>query len=936
MKRHSEGKGTNNLLHILREADLSAYRPVVFWSINSSLEKEELVRQIGEMKSYNLGGFVFHARAGLTTEYLSEDWFSAVRLCLDEAKKQGMGVWMYDEFGWPSGFAGGRLLENPAWRAGYLEYKVLDSYDPDAYAVYDVRDGAVRLLRQGESAPRYHTLYARRSDAYVDILDPEVTDAFLRSTYEPYYARFSERFGKEFLGFFTDEPQYYRYATPLPNVAAAEYEKEYGTPLKEELLYLFLDGEKGYPFRVRYYNLLSRLYCENYYRKLYDWCEAHGCMLTGHSVEETFFFTQMWGGADCAPSYLYEHIPGMDNLTRSSPACISAKNVASVAAQTGRPHVLTETFGCSGYAATPRELRLAADRQYVHGVNTMVQHLYNYSLAGQGKTDHPISFGRTLPWVTGYAEFNDYFTRLGWLLGNSREEAPVAVLTPMESVYLDYKRLDEDAARNNVDVGFLGILERLRTQGVAYHFVNEKVLQKLGEVREGKLCAGKCAYSAVVLANCRELKSSTVRLLRSFLAAGGMLVTEGSAPAYEEGVPADLSDLRGNAGAAQLPRPACIAGAGVDYTVRTLENGKRFVFAVNEKDIADGIAFRSDFSLVEPERDRGFAPAHVHILPPRSSALFEEEGNYAEAEFSAARRAEFLPEFVRSSENCLTLENAQVAGEGGRKAEGYVYGVFERIVRAGWSGEISVRFSFESDAAREVSLVVEKQQVRDERFNGKAVRFEQSGEDVNFKTARVRAQKGSNVFEYRADFTDGARIRAVLFEEGIPESLRNCFSYSTYMEPVYVCGDFDVRAGKLVAKSEKTAGDLTPQGMENFCGWAEYRFTAEGEGRIRVCPEGDFSMCEISGGGNTARVLLREGALLSLPGGKTELTVRCYSTMRNRFGPFHCASGAEDAISPDCFTLRGGWEGEQPDGRYTPERRLVSFGLNKIAVEFER
>ena len=80
MKRHSEGKGTNNLLHILREADLSAYRPVVFWSINSSLEKEELVRQIGEMKSYNLGGFVFHARAGLTTEYLSEDWFSAVRL----------------------------------------------------------------------------------------------------------------------------------------------------------------------------------------------------------------------------------------------------------------------------------------------------------------------------------------------------------------------------------------------------------------------------------------------------------------------------------------------------------------------------------------------------------------------------------------------------------------------------------------------------------------------------------------------------------------------------------------------------------------------------------------------------------------------------------------------------------------------------------------
>lgn len=936
MKTQSEGKDMKNILQILREGKLDEFRPVVFWSINSSLEKEELVRQIREMKSYGLGGFVFHARAGLTTPYLSEEWFSFVRLCLDEAKKQGMGVWMYDEFGWPSGFAGGKLLENPAYRAGYLEYKVLDEYDASAYAVYDVSGGKVRLLHPGESAPHYHTLYARRSDAYVDILDPEVTDAFLRTTYDPYYARFSARFGKEFLGFFTDEPQYYRYATPLPNLAEAEYEKAYGEPLKEGLLYLFLDGEQGYPFRVRYYNLLSRLYCENYYGRLYDWCNAHGCMLTGHSVEETLFFTQMWGGADCAPSYLYEHIPAIDNLTRTSPACISAKNVASVAAQTEKNRVLTETFGCSGYAATPRELRLAADRQYVHGVDMMCQHLYNYSLAGQGKTDHPISFGRTLPWVAGYADFNDYFVRLGWLLGNSQEEAPVALITPMESVYLDYKRLDEDAARNNVDVGFLGILERLRAQGVAYHFVNEKVLQKLGAVRGGKLCVGKCAYPAVVLANCRELKSSTVRLLRSFLAEGGTLVTEGSAPAFEEGVRADLSDLKGNAGAAQLPRPACIAGAGVDYTVRTLANGKRFVFAVNDKDIADGIAFRSDFSLVEPEKDRGYAPQHVHILPPHSSALFEEGGGYTEPEFSAARRAETQPEFVRSSENCLTLENACVTSEEGKQLEGYVYGVFERMVRAGWSGEIAVRFTFESDAAREVSLIAEKQRVREERFNGQEVTFAQSGEDVNFKIARVQAQKGKNVFEYRADFTDGERIRAVLFEDSIPESLRNCFSYSTYMEPVYICGDFDVRAGKLTAKGEKTAGDLTQQGLENFCGWAEYTFALEGEGRIRICPEGDFSMCEISGGGSEARVLLKEGALFNLPGGKTQFTVRCYSTMRNRFGPFHCASGAEDAISPDCFTLRGGWSGEQPDARYTPERKLVPFGLKKIAVEFEK
>lgn len=63
--------------------------------------------------------------------------------------------------------------------------------------------------------------------------------------------------------------------------------------------------------------MMNELYTENYYKRLYDWCEAHGCKLTGHSVEETLLFTQMWGCAGCTPSYEYEHIPGIDNLSKT-------------------------------------------------------------------------------------------------------------------------------------------------------------------------------------------------------------------------------------------------------------------------------------------------------------------------------------------------------------------------------------------------------------------------------------------------------------------------------------------------------------------------------------------------------------------------------------------------------------------------------------------
>ena len=50
-----------------------------------------------------------HARAGMTLEYLGEDWFHACRVAVVEAEKQGMQAWLYDENGWPSGFADGKV-----------------------------------------------------------------------------------------------------------------------------------------------------------------------------------------------------------------------------------------------------------------------------------------------------------------------------------------------------------------------------------------------------------------------------------------------------------------------------------------------------------------------------------------------------------------------------------------------------------------------------------------------------------------------------------------------------------------------------------------------------------------------------------------------------------------------------------------------------------
>ena len=266
----------NNILQTLKTCDTKRYKPIPFWSVNSRLDKKEIIRQIGEMNTYGLGGFVFHARTGLMTEYLSEEWFDCVKTALDEAKRLKMSVWIYDENGWPSGFVGGKLLAKEENRAAYLTYKISDDYDENAYAVYEYTEqNGARLLKKKEIIKgKYHNVYKEYSDSYTDILNPDVTEQFIKETHEKYYERFSDRFGKELVGFFTDEPQYYRYATPISAVTEREFFNKYHADVKEGLLYLFIQDEKGYPFRVKYYNLMNELYCENFYKKLMCWCES--------------------------------------------------------------------------------------------------------------------------------------------------------------------------------------------------------------------------------------------------------------------------------------------------------------------------------------------------------------------------------------------------------------------------------------------------------------------------------------------------------------------------------------------------------------------------------------------------------------------------------------------------------------------------------------
>jgi hypothetical protein len=61
----------NTLTSQLFQNPTAEYRAAPFWGWNGKLHKDQLLRQIEQLKSMGFGGFHMHARTGLATEYLS-------------------------------------------------------------------------------------------------------------------------------------------------------------------------------------------------------------------------------------------------------------------------------------------------------------------------------------------------------------------------------------------------------------------------------------------------------------------------------------------------------------------------------------------------------------------------------------------------------------------------------------------------------------------------------------------------------------------------------------------------------------------------------------------------------------------------------------------------------------------------------------------------
>lgn len=951
MKNTDKTAFENNTVRALKKAfegDLTQYRPVPFWSWNSELDEGELVRQIEDMHAAGLGGFIIHARTGLSTEYLGEKWFSCVGASLEAARRLGMRAWIYDENGWPSGFVGGKLLENEDFRARFLTKKVTAHFDAEAFCVY-VREGREyrRVTSSVDGADEYFCVYLGVSPANTDILRRDVVTEFLRLTHEQYYARFSESFGRELVGFFTDEPQCYRAQTPYSHELEEPFLEKYASDVRDGLIYLFEATEESYAFKTRYYSLMNELYVERFYKRIYEWCESHGCMLTGHSIDEASLGGIMLGSCGVMPTYEYEHIPAIDWLGRDCHNALAPKQVASVASQLGKRQVMTETFACSGNDVTPKELRGIGDFQFFNGVSLLCHHLYPYSIAGQGKHDHPPVFSSHSGWSENFGDFNEYFTRLGYIVSNTDEDTDLLIIHPRTSVYADYIKEQDGASVAELDASFSTLLDELRRYGVRYHLADEDMLKKYGSAEGEWLTVGKCRYNTVLVPRMKNVAESTLSLLRGF---EGRLVKLGD-PELVDGVRTAVS-IHSNTSlkdvtAKTRTRFFCEEGRA-EMTSRKGELGC-FVFIKNYSR-TEGARIRIEgasrkYRALDLLTLKLTDVTDTMTLEACEGIILIEDATAKAVERSEETR-DVTDDFYTASigENTLVLDTASYSTDGKTFSDVLpLPEIFERLLRRDENGKVYLRHTFRVSKQMPLTVMLEKNRYIYRRLNGQDIEFGQSDFDLNFEVSDVTAHvtAGENVLEYCLDYYQHEGVGFALFHPLATESLRNCLYYDTHIENVYVRGDFALDATHVISPRgtylPPVCASLNLHGFPFFMGRVtlegEYFYDGKGKRELELIGRFVSARIETASGSESLCYDTKRDITHLLRRGSNHIRITLSSSLRNMMGPLHYAPVYEPtAVGPYCFTMRGSWK-DGTSHHYTPEYQTVPFGVDRIIVK---
>jgi hypothetical protein len=528
------------------------------WVWNTKVTKTNIDSMMQDYKDNGFGGVIIHARPGLITEYLSEEWYNLFKYAQIRGKELGLNVWIYDENSYPTGFAGGLVSDQmpEASNQGQMLYmKEVTQLPEDTKAIFiclketdgHFTDITGNMTNEKGKSGKYRLItkvsYQKSNRgsvagpigvSYVDLMAKGVTQKFIDVTFKGYERVSGSEFGKTVQGSFSDEPTILNEGTGCirwtPDLFAY-FKQRWGYNLEPNLPSLFEEVGDWKKTRHNYHEVLLQLFIDRWSKPMSAYMTARDLIWTGHYWEHGW--PSSYHGPDNMAMYAWHQMPGIDMLfnqfSEEKPVQFgnirAVRELGSVANQLGKKRTLSETYGGSGWELTFKDMKRLADWEFALGVNFLNQHLSFMTITGCRKYDYPPSFSYHEPWWPYYKSLNWYFARLSLSLSSGEQKNDVLIIEPTTSAWMYFFRGKENARFFDITKSFNDFVTAMQKAQTDYDLGSENIIKDHGKIVNGKFVIGNRAYTTVVIPPGMEnINRNTFKLLKEYARQGGKVV----------------------------------------------------------------------------------------------------------------------------------------------------------------------------------------------------------------------------------------------------------------------------------------------------------------------------------------------------------------------------------------------------------------------------
>ena len=530
----------------------------------------------GKMEAQGFAGVVGNVPYGAGYPDDPEEWRSTER-GFREFTGKGLHTWIYDEKGYPSGSAGGVVMdEHPEftakglvcyeyWRTltGPCRYRsdvpgdrlfkamLLPLGGGDALDVtrglndrnvlhMDIPAGEFHLFLMSErrmfDGTHAAESYSEPRDC-INLCDADATRAFIRVTHEKYRERLADEFGKGVRAFFTDEPSLISWnirqnvypVVPWHASFPADFAARFGYPI--ELAVVAVVTRRGNEVtrrRCDFWDFVADKVADNFFGVIQDWCRANGIASSGHLLWEEDLQAHIvcYGSLyRCAKRLDW---PGIDQLDSEPDRLMErgsipvARFLASFADVYGGAESFTEFSDHTSRMANRQIgmnwIKASVNWHFAMGINNLTSY-YNFSAFADGEL----------------RDLNAYAARIGTLIRAGKRLSRTAVLYPEAAMWSEFTPStgrgghDSAPAMCRIQEVFAKVSWELLERQIDFDYIDAALLNA-AVIADGRLTYNDRAYECVIFPACGTLSEKSVDRIVALCQAGIKVVFSGTLP----------------------------------------------------------------------------------------------------------------------------------------------------------------------------------------------------------------------------------------------------------------------------------------------------------------------------------------------------------------------------------------------------------------------